>query len=235
MQLAVVKRCCRESKYLIALTVLLICRRSTIIEHLLARDCAETGLVYFYCDHQEPKKQSFKNFVGTGISQLLNQAPQCLDDLKALKAHKGGEARGKPSVGDCVQLLKAFTLRFKRVFIVVDALDESSEVKALIEGLNELRSSTITKTTAQVLVTSRQEIQIERRMLRHLTQSLCLAENIKHDIQRFVTDQVQARVSMSTLKFRDPNLRSQITTALCNGADGMSACQTFQSQIRRFH
>ena len=199
----------------------LTCCSSTIIEHLLARVCTNIGLVYFYCDHQDPKKQSFRNFVGAGIGRLLNQAPQCMEDVKELYTRKRGEAGGKPSTGECLQLLKAFTLRFTTVFFIVDALDECSEVEAFMAGLNELRSSTITKTTAQVLITSRQEVQIERQIQQYLTHSLCLAANIDQDIRKFITDQVHARVSTGKLKLRDPNLQSQIISTLCNGADGM--------------
>ncbi len=145
-----------------------------------------------------------------------------MEDVIELYTRKGGEAGGKPSTGECLQLLKAFTLRFTTVFIMVDALDECSEIEAFIAGLNELRSSTTTKTTAQVLITSRQEIQIEREILQYLTHSLCLTANIEQDIRRFITDQVHARASKGKLKVRDPNLQSQIIAALCNGADGMS-------------
>lgn len=141
--------------------------------------------------------------------------------MKELYTRKGGEAGGKPSIGECLQLLKAFTLHFTTVFVIVDALDECSDAEAFMAGLTELRSSTTTETTAQMLFTSRQEVQIGRQIQQHLTHSLCLTANIDSDIRRFITDQVHTRVSTGKLIFRDPNLRSQIIVALSNGADGM--------------
>ena len=194
---------------------------STIIEHLLGSFCTDTGLIYFYCDHQDSKTRTFRNFVGAGISQLLGQAPQCINDVIELYTRKKGEVGGKPNTGECLQLLKAFTLRFTSVSIIVDALDECIEAEAFVAGLNELRSFTTTKTTARVLFTSRQEVQIQRQISHYLTHSLCLTADIEQDIRRFVTDQVYARVSTGTLKFRDPDLQNQIIATLCNGADGM--------------
>ena len=196
-----------------------------MIECLLARVCTDVGLIYFFCDHQDPKKQSFRNFVGSGISQLLYQAPDCIEDARDFytrKKEEPGEDKGaKPSIGECVQLLKAFTLHFTEVFVIVDALDECEEIGGFLAGLNELRCSTNTKTTAQVLITSRQEVDIERQMQQCLTESICLSDNIGPDIRRFITDQEHVLLSTGKLKLRDPSLRTQIITALCNGADGM--------------
>ena len=195
--------------------------RSTIIEHLQVKICKDVGLVYFYCDHQDPKKQTLRNFVGVGLSQLLEQAPQCVEDAKELYIRKRGESGGKPTTAECLQLLKSFTLRFATVYMIVDALDECIEVEAFMTGLNELRVSTASESTARVLFTSRQEVQIERQMAECVTHSLCLTNNVEGDIRRFITDQVQARVSSGKLKFRDPKLQDQIVAALCTGADGM--------------
>lgn len=203
------------------LTAKLTCSSSTIIEYLQTKTSTDIGLIYFYCDHQDPEKQNFRNLVGAGINQLLNQAPQCMEDVMELYTRKRGEAGGKPSTGECLQLLKTCTLRFTKVLILVDALDECNDVDAFVEGLNEFRSSTVTKTTAQILITSRQEGGVEKQILHRCTNSLCLSANIGEDIRKFVIDQVHVRVSTGRLKFRDPNLQSQIIVGLCDGADGM--------------
>ena len=187
----------------------------------MASVCAGVGLIYFYCDHQDPKKQTFRNFLGAGISQLLKQRPQCMEDIIELYTRKGGEAAGKPSIEECLQLLKTITLHFTTIYIVVDALDECSEVEAFFAGLNRLRSSRPPKMTVKVLLTSRQEVPIQRQILPYATQSLCLTTNIGPDIRRFITGQVHAHVSTNKLKFRDPDLQRQIIAALCDGADGM--------------
>ena len=105
--------------------------------------------------------------------------------------------------------------------MVVDALDECKDVEAFVYGLNELRSSMDTKTTAQVLITSRQEMDIEREIRKCHTDSMCLGHRVGPDIERFVTDQLHLRISTGKLKLRDPSLRTEITSALSNGADGM--------------
>ena len=118
-------------------------------------------------------------------------------------------------------MLKTLTLRFETVYVVVDALDECRNIETFLDGLNELRSSNNTKTNAKVLITSRQEIDIERQIKRHSTCSLCLTHYIGKDIRRFLTVQVQMRMSTGKLKVRDPALRNRIITALCDGAVGM--------------
>ena len=195
-------------------------KRSTIIEKLRSVVSASTGLIYFFCNHRDPKKQNFRNFIGNGLIQLLNQAPQCMEDLKGFYTRETSGRGGKPSTKSCVQLLKAFTLRFDTVFIVLDALDECNRSEEFIEGLDELRSTSF-KASAKVLITSRQEIGIERQIRNYLTGVISMTDYVKGDIRNFIEQQVTERVTLGKLKVRDINLLYRVIDSLSETANGM--------------
>lgn len=196
--------------------------RATIVQHLQAKVLdSKSGLVYFYFDHRDTAKQSFQSFIHSGLDQLLSQSSACLDDIKALHTRKENTLNQSPNQHECLLLFKDFTLHFEKVFIIVDALDESNEIERLVEGLSVIIDMFESATRAQILVTSRHEVEIQTLMEPIATSKFSLTANIGDDISRYVTAEVHSRVLARKLKLRSPSLEELIIQALSEGSDGM--------------
>jgi hypothetical protein len=122
--------------------------------------------------------------------------------------------------GELLSLLKRLSIRFERVMIVVDALDECTEVTTFIQGLQYLSNSKPERTTIKVLVTSRKEVEIER--LLYEVDRISVAANIGGDIYTYVSVQVDNRIRSKKLRLRDPLVRNLIVSELAAKAHGMS-------------
>lgn len=113
------------------------------------------------------------------------------------------------------------SLHFGKVIVVLDALDESVEEEAFINGFKELLLSSQSDTTVQILVTSRNDLNIERLILPLVTWGLSLMDAMVQDIGTYITAEIDDRVRSRRLKLRDPSLAKQISETLVRQADGL--------------
>ena len=157
----------------------------------------------------------------TVVRQLVRQHLDCLEDIEMLFDTKKQDASRKLSTGEYLRLIKAMSLQFKQVIVVIDALDESVEEEAFINGFEELLLTSQGDTTIQILVTSRNDLNIERLILPLATWILSLMDAMVQDIGTYITAEIEHRVRAKRLKFRDPSLGKQISETLVRQADGL--------------
>lgn len=195
---------------------------ATIVEHLRFKYRAPAyGLAYFYCDHRNSKQQTVGYFLMTVVRQLVQQHGECLKDIEMLFDTKKQDVSRKLSTGEYLRLIKTMSLHFKQVIVLIDALDESVEEETFINAFEELLFTSQGDTTIQIILTSRNDLNIERLVLPLTTWILSLKDAMVQDVGTYIAAEIEDRVRSRRLKFRDPSLGNQILESLVRQADGL--------------
>ena len=171
-----------------------------------------TAIIYAYCYYKERSQQSLPNFLGGLLKQLLSLRNAVTADVKALyEMYQGRRCNGK--LAEISSLLKAELRRYRRVFIIVAALDEYSENQndcdSLLAELEELRAY------SNMMLTSR--------FVAPYDHALCAASRVPiaakdHDVRKYLKSQ------MPTLpKFvkANPDLQETIIQTITEAVEGM--------------
>ena len=88
---------------------------------------AECAVTYAYCSYKRQHEQTLANLIATLLRQLLQEMPDIPDAFQSLYqqyVHKNT----RPSVQELRTLLHSVTENYSKVFIVIDALDECTNV-----------------------------------------------------------------------------------------------------------
>lgn len=106
-----------------------------IKDHLKAATLEKYGFVYYYCSFTN-KQNEVAPFLRWTINQLCRQTksiPTCLDELY--------EQGGTPALGDLLSIIEAILEDFDKVYLVIDAIDESLEPRdEFLDVLHNLSS-----------------------------------------------------------------------------------------------
>jgi hypothetical protein len=129
------------------------------------------------------------------ITQLTKIQPSC---MRAVEAARHRSDRSLTDT-DYVDLIKDMLVYFRRVILVIDALDESVEVNKFSQFFEELLNPALITTKVLLLVTSREDVNVER----------------------LIAPLVERRIRSRTLKLRDPRLATDIIHSLVDCADGL--------------
>lgn len=163
---------------------------STVIDRLVvtSKQLPMTAVVYFYFDFTDTGKRSCAALVKSLITQLVAQSdsiPRPLLDLYETYRNRNSPVDDD----DLIIVLRNIILTFHNVYIVLDALDESSdceEVSGLIRTTQEWGLSRL-----HLLVTSRQLPSIEESFEDIVSDKICLQEsNLNTDIAVYIADQL---------------------------------------------
>jgi hypothetical protein len=176
----------------------------------------KTVVAYFYFDFNDTGKRNLAALVRSLITQLVAQSdsvPQPLLDL--FESHQNG----KKSVDDedLVIALRNIILTFHNVYVIFDALDESSnyeEVLGFIRTTQEWELSRL-----HLLATSRQLPTIEEVFEELVSERICLQDSrMNKDITVYIADKL---ANDKTLTRWPPEIRKQIQAVLMAEEDGM--------------
>jgi hypothetical protein len=195
---------------------------ASVIQKLVAMQ-AESKIpltvLYFFCDHRDPNKLTHENFIMTLTRQMLEYSPECMGHARKIYEEKANSGERTFNRGDYLSMIQSFMRLCKNVFIVCDALDESSEGDEIAGSLGKLLAyGRHCDIPTRVLFTSRFDVQLERRHTTITTNRVALAENMKPDIEHYVKIEMDARIARNSLKLRDPNLRSVILNQVASRA-----------------
>ncbi|KAM7191236.1 hypothetical protein V8F20_009414 [Naviculisporaceae sp. PSN 640] len=192
--------------------------KTILASHLLAtviRDCHKqerTICLYYYCYHAHNRDESTP-FLRWVLSQLLRKLPLDKVPEDAWTAFKSN--RSEPDAEECLHMLDEIITNFDRVYVGIDALDESQDrakILSLLETLNTRFPS------IQLLATSRQYEDIKRQMVK-ISQELSMSNPyVDADIQVYVKEKLKHHD-----RFRNAPiaLRCKVEEALTTGAKGM--------------
>ena len=101
--------------------------RSLVIDHLHTAYMNEgTAVIYAYCYYKERSQQSLPNILGGLLKQLLSLRSTVSADVKASYQACQDHPVNR-TLAEISGLLRAELGRYRKVFIIIDALDEYSE------------------------------------------------------------------------------------------------------------
>jgi hypothetical protein len=178
--------------------------------------------VYFFCDHRDPSKQSFQDLLYVIVKQLLDDtlsfqdAKYWYDENRKLAKERNEVPKPLSVVEYCI-LIKRLCSRWNSVNIVVDALDECTELKDFTLGLANL----IDYSNIRLLVTSRETVDLRRELIPLAAYHVPMVDHMRNDIQNYLSGEVRTRIAAGRLKIREKSLEDKIIVALEAKADGM--------------
>ena len=191
----------------------------------------ETGsaiMAYFYFDFKDLRKQTCHDLLLSLLSQLATRSSPCCNLLHRIyEAHeKGAQQPSDDTLKEClIQMLRLPGQR--RIFIVLDALDERpessglppprSEVLQLVKELVDLRLHGL-----HICATSRPEVDIHGVLEPLAFRSVSLHDEIgqKTDIAKYVCSVVNSSPSTAMRRWRVGD-KSLVIETLTERADGM--------------
>jgi hypothetical protein len=179
----------------------------------LAEDSAPEvpGHAYYYCYFSRGQEESphFLQWVISRLCRQINQIPPEVNEI----FHNGGQ----PSTSQLVDVLAAVIQRFPCVYLVIDALDESSEREKLTKLLLKIREDERFE-RLQILATSRKEVGIERILLKRTTNISLSNSYVDDDIELYIRGCLHGDDKLDRLP---QELKEEIMIALVDGAEGM--------------
>ena len=191
---------------------------STIIDHVASvgptqQNCS---LAYYYFDFNETKKQTCESLMRSLITQLCWQSPESSEILEALYSYSD-EGLREPTVELLTKALRGFLGLYQETYIVLDALDECTDIPGVISFLDDIHGWHFQN--LHILIASRKEVVIERG-LQSLTTDQVLIQNalVDDDIKLLVR---QCLRSDSELSRWPKSIKAEIDEALYKGSKGM--------------
>jgi hypothetical protein len=188
---------------------------SSIIEDLSRQSQVQksTAIAYYYFDFNDEGKRDVDSLIRALLTQLL---PQCPDDASCLTLLDAASSRS-PRIDTLSRALQSFIRTFKNIHIVIDALDECSEVEELMKFIEEICGWDLAQ--LHLLATSRQLPQIEEAIMGCASDHIYLRESrTRADIAMFIDHRLK-----TDQKFQKwpEDIREEIQNALSTGAGGM--------------
>ncbi|KAF9875475.1 hypothetical protein CkaCkLH20_06856 [Colletotrichum karsti] len=190
---------------------------STAIQHTFARraTASGTGIAFFFFTFRDTSKQNLSSLLRAVVLQLSGQLD---NDSTLFKLHNTYINVTPPddALFDC---LKSLVQSFQRVYIIIDALDESPRDKHredVLEALQSLR--TWAEPRLHLLVTSRDEVDIRDAL--EVSAEECVAmsnESVNGDIASYVAQQLREQRQLR--KWED--FHERIETVLTERAKGV--------------
>ncbi|KAJ7575737.1 hypothetical protein C8J56DRAFT_837861 [Mycena floridula] len=194
---------------------------SIIINHLRTTMWRQDAAVIFiYCDYTRQAEQTATQLLGSILKQLVQHHPSISNDLLIL--HKTCLSQGiRPSVTDLISILRTEAMRYSHIYIVVDALDESSERHQTREvffstqfnhGLRSISEKVHVLITSRDIFSIGQEFQGEPRIN---------IEAHNDDLQIYIMQRISNDTKLKRLIKGDTKLESEIVDQIILKAAGM--------------
>ncbi|PBK65274.1 hypothetical protein ARMSODRAFT_961280 [Armillaria solidipes] len=200
-------------------------RDSSVIDYLERnlKRAGENIVLFAFADFQDARSTDVVVLLRTLLAQLLDHCkpedfvedPDFAELEKTMQRHHADRPKFLQYI---VELLGRASAPWKRVFIVLDALDECTRENRgeCIAAIHKLASG---GSKISVLVTSRGEQDIVDILDSVPTISLVdETERVKNDIQRFIKEKMKTRPALARL--REP-VRTHISLTLLDKANGM--------------
>jgi hypothetical protein len=182
-----------------------------------------TTCVYYYCYHGHNQDESV-SFLRWLVSQLLRTA-----DIVPTLAFKAYTHKWEPDTSLLLDVLDAALVFFDRVYVAIDALDESQLRQNLLRVLSVLATDP-RFLKIQLLATSREHSDIELQMCRFSKELSMSNSFVEADIKIYVAAKIMAEPKFQ----RWPSdLRADVETTLSTGAKGMFRWAVCQLDILR--
>lgn len=192
---------------------------TTVLDHLAKRD--DNLILSFFFDFSDVAKQTLEGMLRSLAFQLYDGGVDSANHLDALfQTHRNGsdEPRTKELWSVVFKMLEVQ----RKVYIVLDALDESKTRDAVLGWIKDMVSRP-ELVHVQLLLTGRPESEFLRDIPPLIGKQNCLGldkQAVNSDIRSWVTSQLSQRRDF-TQKPLSKNLLEEIRKKVGDGADGM--------------
>lgn len=158
--------------------------------------------------------------LGTFIRQIL-EGPHHAKELREWVIKEWADRNSKPLWHELRKAVLDAFARFKRVTVILDALDELSPQSQHDVGsvISEILSSHACE--VKVFLSCRFEAIIMSKIPQPQFSIALSPRLLSMDIHRFVEDMVQEKIDRKNLTIQDPALQQEINTKLQEGAQDM--------------
>jgi hypothetical protein len=196
-----------------------------MVNHFQRSDAQDgtCAVLYFFCDHRDPGKQSFHDLLCILVKQLLDGKREGFAEIKAWRKEKNTDSSRVPKPlenSDYVDLIRRLCANWNSVKLIIDAVDECTSLETFISGL----ASIVANCNINLLLTSRHDVELVRIIEPLAKYKVAVEENMRDDIHSFLTGEVKRRTAERTLKLRDKLLEGIIIEEIEEKADGMYVC-----------
>ncbi|KAI9369796.1 hypothetical protein BJX61DRAFT_125537 [Aspergillus egyptiacus] len=192
---------------------------AVVVDHLRStfQDNPAVGIACIYCSAQNKTEQSCNGIFLSLLRQLTRQLSYTPEMVKRMY-DRHTRAGDRPSFHETVDALQDTISRFRRTFIVVDALDElvnsTSSPKQLIREISALQE----KSRVNVFATSRLVPEISGEFKQSTLVDIRATEE---DVARFLDSHIK---ELPAFVAETPGLESEIKTGIISTTDGMLVC-----------
>ena len=195
---------------------------SIIIDYLQSRFKDDNvAVTCLFCNYRDRAAQSAEIFTANLLKQIIQQKRTISPEVKSIYKQR---VKGRPTFSESAKLFNHEISSFVKIFVVIDALDETSEhedIRRLV--LSELQSEPI-----NLLVTSRYEKSIEQKFGKAKRLEI---RATAADVQTYV----KARIPSEHLLLRhiqaDPALEKTIVDRIVEKSQGMCVFHPVYSAI----
>ncbi|KAF8415255.1 hypothetical protein L210DRAFT_817912, partial [Boletus edulis BED1] len=175
-------------------------------------------LTFFYCDFRTGRSTSSAEVMRSILSQLLRQfhgrsvvLGNVLDDLMKAKEWGGGTLSNAKELAGFAS--RAASLLSRKPLVIVDALDECTEIRKLIQALMVIRDYVRLFAASRPL-----HIIVDELSDLPFVSMDDMADKVSADIELHVIRELDA---FQRLRDLDPGFKMEIRSVLCDKADGM--------------
>ncbi|KAG9853157.1 purine and uridine phosphorylase, partial [Aureobasidium melanogenum] len=194
---------------------------SSIIEDLQHNSSnSSAAILYFYFNFNDNRKQTLDTALRSLLWQLTNHGGSSFREVEKLyESCNGGQ--NQTSTQSLIRALESVLQATGRVIIVLDALDECTTRRELLQWLAE--TSAKNSSGIQIIATSRKEYDIKDAFAKWLTNDVMLSIQqleVDQDIQAYVHARIRSDPGLE--RWRDkPFVQNEIELKLTKKAQGM--------------
>ena len=196
---------------------------SSTVVHEVRQDCRlgnKTAVAFFYFDFNDADKQKSESMIRSLITQLSEQRldrSQELDDLYSACY----DGKRQPDTDSLMKVLEKSAEEMDRTYIILDALDECSDTRELLNRIEEIQKWEHIQ--LHVLLTSRRHSDIEEavELFTEPEQRISIQNApVNADISTYVHARLQKDSRLKRWR-TSPQVREEIKATLIEKADGM--------------
>jgi Cdc6-like AAA superfamily ATPase len=176
-------------------------------------DSDRIGISYLFCSYKRQNEQRSANLLASLLKQLVQERPELPNVVQDLyKEHSGNKPR--PSFDELSNTFQSVVKDcYSRVFLVIDALDESTNASGVRDLLREIFTLQ-NHIRISLFATSRFIPEIEREFDGSLRLEIRASDQ---DVQRYVEGHMPEQFCVQ----RNPDMQEKIKTEIIKAADGM--------------
>lgn len=186
---------------------------SIVIENLCNKfQVNDVGIAFIYCSYKNEQEQKFDKLMLSLLKQLVQQRHDLPLEIQPL--YQRHITRGtRPSIKEVTEVLRSVMTCYSRVFIIVDALDESTKTdrEQLLEELFRFQS----QVQVNIFATSRSLPEIAIHF--NINESLEIRAS-EEDVRRYLENHTWR---FPRFVLQNPDLQKDIISQIVNVVDGM--------------